>query len=1053
MFSNVKNSFSKILIVGIALILGCSREDSLKESKRQIRQFDYASARKTLETIVSKDSTNADALVLLLRVYSLSNDRNSADSLGRRLKTSQAPIAKLALGRLYFDSRYFDRADSQFKLLASFSDFAKKANTWSRLSRKGHRAKQIADSAFQLIARGNFTNSISYYNRADVAWQELKHIDARVSTLIYRSFARAEIGDMELAEQDIRKAHVLSLETGDRSLQSRALMVWGTLEDRRVNFKEAIEKYQMAQSLANADNNSRLGLNIAGNLATTQEKLGEISQAKDTYLKLLSADTLMEDRERNVTYYKLAELCRNAGQYEDAQKFYDQTSQLARSRNDPYFEALALSGIGSMYLNQDRYEDALKLEQASIEAFRRAGQKRNEIAGQIRIARTNTFIGKCDEGLRMAQEALSQAQEIPANDLVILAKNAIAQNYKSQHDFDNAIKVYEETLLTARQRQQFDEMSEILISLTNCYLELKKIPSFAAEIESLIVDLKARNLSTAAYAQFAFARILALKKEFPQANKAFEEVFQAAKAIGARDLMASTHEGKGDIYKNLEEYSEAESEYIQASEICEQIAIGLRVGNNRASYYDQIRRITEKQISLAYDQKQYPKVFELAERAKTRAFLGLLSQREFIGKNNPDSTLIAKERSLRENVTRLNSLLDERLPKVTNGIRSPASEKLSKELESASRDYSKFLSELELNNPRISSVVSAPTVRSEDVWALIPNHSLLLQYVVLDERLLICALMPQNQLRVFAVPYSRQTLRDDVNQLREQMQKERLKQTSWRIMASHLRHVLLDSVEAAGLLTGTEKLIILPDDVLHYLPFQMLVVNQGFLAERFAVVNYPSASVMKLLVAQKALTSRETVLAMAYSDGSIPFAEAEVKTIKNIVGSHAFTLIGKTATKDSLFELANKYSVIHLAAHGIPSAHDPMLFAIQLAPTNSDDGKLFVHEVFNLNLRNAMVVLSGCETGVEKRFQRGISAGGEVIGLVRAFLFAGASSVVSTLWKVDDEASAEFMRMFYEELQRTPAADACLQKVQQKMIASSRFNHPYFWASYISTGW
>ena len=193
---------------------------------------------------------------------------------------------------------------------------------------------------------------------------------------------------------------------------------------------------------------------------------------------------------------------------------------------------------------------------------------------------------------------------------------------------------------------------------------------------------------------------------------------------------------------------------------------------------------------------------------------------------------------------------------------------------------------------------------------------------------------------------------------------------------------------------------------------------------------------------------------MAYSDGSIPNALKEADLIKELFPGTAVSWIGQSAVKDSLIKHMREFDILHFAVHGVPSSVDPSLFALQLAPGKSDDGRLFIHDVFGLDLtrRNPIVILSACETGVGQEYQSGISPGGEVASLHRAFLFAGARTVVSTLWKVDDRGSLVFMDLFYRALQREQNSVIALQQAQQAMRAQPEFRHPFYWAAYIVTG-
>jgi len=142
-------------------------------------------------------------------------------------------------------------------------------------------------------------------------------------------------------------------------------------------------------------------------------------------------------------------------------------------------------------------------------------------------------------------------------------------------------------------------------------------------------------------------------------------------------------------------------------------------------------------------------------------------------------------------------------------------------------------------------------------------------------------------------------------------------------------------------------------------------------------------------------------------------------------------------------KLLGSAGVFHLATHGELSADDPMSSAM-LVPGSGEDGRLEVREVFGLDLHARLVVLSACETGLGK-----LTRGDELVGLQRAFLYAGTPAVVTTLWKVDDKATFELVRAFYTRLESGGPVDALRQAQLETMRA---FPHPYAWAAFGLTG-
>ena len=136
--------------------------------------------------------------------------------------------------------------------------------------------------------------------------------------------------------------------------------------------------------------------------------------------------------------------------------------------------------------------------------------------------------------------------------------------------------------------------------------------------------------------------------------------------------------------------------------------------------------------------------------------------------------------------------------------------------------------------------------------------------------------------------------------------------------------------------------------------------------------------------------------------------------------------------------------LLHFATHGELNEADPLASGLLLVPGGADDGRLEVREIFGLDLHAQLVVLSACETGLGQ-----LSTGDELIGLQRAFLYAGTPAVVTTLWKVDDRASFVLMREFYDGLAKADTGRA-LQAAQR--AAMKEFPHPFAWAAFGLTG-
>lgn len=180
----------------------------------------------------------------------------------------------------------------------------------------------------------------------------------------------------------------------------------------------------------------------------------------------------------------------------------------------------------------------------------------------------------------------------------------------------------------------------------------------------------------------------------------------------------------------------------------------------------------------------------------------------------------------------------------------------------------------------------------------------------------------------------------------------------------------------------------------------------------------------------------------------LPHARDEVEQIAAGDGDRAF--VGKRATEASVRTSlvgARRWRAVHFACHGIVDHRFPRRSALALTPADQDDGLLTIPEIMALDVGADLVVLSACDSGT------GTFVPGEgVVGLARAFMAAGAPTVVASLWKVDDEASKELMVRFYRERKAGAAPAEALRRAQDEIKADKRWKHPCYWAAWVVWG-
>lgn len=243
----------------------------------------------------------------------------------------------------------------------------------------------------------------------------------------------------------------------------------------------------------------------------------------------------------------------------------------------------------------------------------------------------------------------------------------------------------------------------------------------------------------------------------------------------------------------------------------------------------------------------------------------------------------------------------------------------------------------------------------------------------------------------------------------------------------------------AAALDGKHKVLVVPEGALGALPFAALHDGQRYLAEHIELAFAPSAQIACRTLA---VTRRPVRHPLVIADtAQLVHAEAEARAVASAF-PQATRLSGDSATAAGLRAAAAGADLLHFACHAQFRRDSPMFSALLLA-----DGPLTAESIEGLQIAAGLVVLSACETGLA-----GEHGGDELVGLVRAFMLAGANRVLASLWPVDDRVSAELMSHLYRNLLADSSASEALQSAQRAVMRAHP--HPYFWAAHtVQGGW
>ena len=378
----------------------------------------------------------------------------------------------------------------------------------------------------------------------------------------------------------------------------------------------------------------------------------------------------------------------------------------------------------------------------------------------------------------------------------------------------------------------------------------------------------------------------------------------------------------------------------------------------------------------------------------------------------------------------------------------------------------------------------------KEVQELLDSDQTLLEYFVTPEKTLLWVIDKDRSVSL-SLPISQKELVGKVNTLRQALSELKPLEHFRRGVSQDLYKLLIEP--ALSRIRGKE-LIIVPHDVLHYLPFHALDSPQGrYLIEEYSLSYLSSAGLLQFTIAKRrakgdlsaVLAQAGKVLAFGNPDLGDPqmnlrFAELEAREVQRLY-PQSTVLLKKEATEEKGKALSPQHDILHFATHAELDENDPLSSAVLLAKEGKEDGRLEVREIFGMDLKANLVVLSGCETGLGK-----LSTGDELVGLTRAFIYAGTPSVVASLWKVDDSSTAHLMSSFYRNLKTMTKAEALRQAQlalirgegrsdllarrgvggigrlgetpEPKVLSQGSISvpistsHPYFWAPFILVG-
>ena len=471
--------------------------------------------------------------------------------------------------------------------------------------------------------------------------------------------------------------------------------------------------------------------------------------------------------------------------------------------------------------------------------------------------------------------------------------------------------------------------------------------------------------------------------------------------------------------------------------------------------------------------------FEKAIELNDTALAILEGMRATLGREEFKANFMAKERYAFEDIVNMLRILHEKDVTKGNDVLAFRYAERSK-----SRSLLDLLSESDSVSDSVNAGIAAaqPVTLGEAQALCGDKNTVLLEYMVGDSSSCLWVITGTDH-QLFKIPPLKE-LQEQVETIRFALQDPEQTESDFLTTAGYkLYQELIQPAEP--FLTKKSNLVIIPDGILNYLPFEVLLTEPAgnnqevsyadlpYLVKKYPISYGQSASVLKNLLSahyedQAVKPGNRRLIAFGdpdygdtdgadYSAGKkyrrLEYSGKEVEKIASYFREgFSETYLRDEATEANVKRNGhlNEYNYIHFAAHGYVDEDRPDLSSLVLArgDDSEDDGLLQAAEIYNLDLNADLVVLSACQTGLGK-----LVRGEGIVGLTRAFMCAGTPSVLVSLWSVSDISTADLMGEFYENLiKHKQSKTNSLRKAQLALLSDDKYAHPFYWASFVLMG-
>lgn len=817
-------------------------------------------------------------------------------------------------------------------------------------------------------------------------------------------------GEFEESVNSFKTAIALSQEIGSQEHELKCLrqMSYAHQDNNQlIEFKNAnIKAFEIAQLLSHKIEQGRCLTNI-GNY---YEKINNYSEALNKYEQALKITYIQKDK--SMCLNNIGVIYQNLGVYEKSLEHLNRALAINKELDDDYSISQVLNNIGTAHrtkgLSYDAQGDLLQAQDYYYKAL-------------------NSF-----------RESLKLTEKNKDTDTQVEVLNNIGTIYSDLEKHFDALKYFQMSYEKAEEISNFEGMG---MTLTNIGIVHYNLGNFE---EAAKCNERAINLAL----QIEGGKIL--WEAYLEIAKAYEKQERISDAIGNYKASIET------------------TEKTRSKIILEELKARFLGTDKRIEAYHRLIHLLVNRHQSEPQKKYNEEAFNYLERAKARAFLDSMELSQVDLSQGIDAELLNNEKELMKDITNIYSKL------LAAELSSDEKTSLSNNLKELEDKLEALKREIRKESPAYANLKYPEIITLDETQKkLLDTHTAIFAYSLGQENS-YAFVITKKELRIFPLP-SRKNIQNKVSDyLRIITDKDN--------HAFQVGNELFNSLILPGLDGNIENIIFIPCDILHFLPFEALISHNdrnSWLVEDYTIAYAPSISSLREIIDRKNMNKRKPRMdLLAFGDpyfGALEKEENGGDIFQDFFSSRSFNFyrleysgieideisshfkkgkrnvfLRKEASEDRLKNhKLDDYRIIHFATHSIIDERRPDRSSIVLTldedPT--EDGFLQMREIYNMKLNSDLVTLSSCQTGLGEFIH-----GEGIEGINRAFFYAGSSSVLMSLWAINDQASYQLMERFYFHLRSSESIMEALRKAKLEMIESGVLSHPYYWAGFIASG-